>query len=229
MRDDRLFWLMRFAVLLAAAWFLLGIEYRTATAAPQVLSIPVTACQADGNVSASFSWTPKDAYWLDISLTSDFAQWENAWVKGVSSPAEHLTWKDLSPGTTYFARTGSPSTGGWLHSNVVQFTTPSCLEQGAPGAPMNLKASNLSCWSSGGAQVTFTWVSPRTSSQWFDISTDPDFAGWENRNLGPAAYAYIYGPLQPDTTYYARISVYANGVWLRSNVVAFHTLVCPRT
>jgi hypothetical protein len=94
------------------------------------------------------------------------------------------------------------------------------------GAAVNQFVAQQSCQSDGQVQIRFAWSPSGYGNQWIDVSIQSNFAGWANAGpVGPLANTLDWGNLQPNTTYYSRISTWA-GQWLTSDPIAFTTIIC---
>jgi hypothetical protein len=94
------------------------------------------------------------------------------------------------------------------------------------GAAQSLGVYNQTCTSGGNVQVTFTWAPSGRGSQWFDITTVPDFSAFGNQGpLASNAY-YTVWTLEPNVHYYARVNTLANVGFLTSDVLQFTTQNC---
>jgi hypothetical protein len=94
------------------------------------------------------------------------------------------------------------------------------------GAAVNQFVAQQSCQTNGQVQIRFAWSPSGYGNQWIDVSIQANFAGWANAGpVGPLTNVLDWGNLQPNTTYYSRISTWA-GQWLTSDPIAFVTIAC---
>ena len=94
------------------------------------------------------------------------------------------------------------------------------------GAATNLQVYNQQCVSGGNVLVSISWNPSRLGTQWFDVSQNSNFAGFQNQ--GPlASNAYYIGWVLPDsTTHYGRVATFAQQGILTSDTLQFQTINC---
>lgn len=155
---------------------------RPAPTVGQVCGVPYSSAY-QMNISWNAAGQGASGYYVDISTDPNFGSWTNKWIPaGTTSTTapDGFSWGPtwtLVKGTTYYVRVYYVQSQ--RHSPVVSFNQP--INPPAPTITPNCPASGTSTY-----QSTISWTNPSNQGAggyWVDISTDPNFAWYWNKQI----------------------------------------------
>jgi hypothetical protein len=233
---------MRKSTLIGAVASIFGLLIAFAMVAPASaapvgaatnLSFSSQVCHSNGTVSGSLRWTASGlgSQYVDLAVDAGFNNYSRGGPYANSAAQVSLT--QLKPGTTYYARVLTATSGGTLFSDTLVVTASSCTGGGGTGAitkPTGLTAVALSGsslrvdWNPGNNNIWYCVDTARTLNDLLTVSNT-----WRNHGCWTTNSILDVTGLQCGTAYYVLVYAWNQTSNVKSDPIVAQTASCQST
>lgn len=194
------------------------------------LSFHSQVCHANGTVSGTLSWSPSGLgqQYVDLGLNAGFSNYSRGGP--YSSSANIVSFTQLQPGATYYARVVTATASGSLVSDTAVVAARSCT---GPSPALITAPTNLNATAIGGTTINVSWT-PGANNVWYCVDTARSLSDlvnltntWRNHGCWTTNNALTISNLQCGTTYYWLVYTWNQTSNIKSQPSVVQTGACP--